>query len=171
MKSVIRTFLIVFLLQLLVIPFFNGSANAMYSTRSERLFREAAKQYWQAHDWDSSKYCSPYEVEIIYGTFAPGYYAKVAQVGDGNRAFKGDPYYCKTWFNTRYKETRAGACLTFIHEFGHLMDRVHNDNLNSPMYVGYAEPGTTPSRSKLLFERNQKRILSRSLCNALDIRG
>ena len=150
-----------------VIPFLPADTNAMYSTRSERLFREAAKQYWEAHDWDSSKYCSPYEVEIIYGPFDPFYVARVAQIGDGDRDLKGGPYYCKTWFNTTYKETRRNACVTFIHEFGHLMGREHNTNIYSPMYNGYAYyQGDKRTR---LGQRWKKNAAGKTLCNAADI--
>lgn len=148
----------------------NGdSQKQMYSNRTERLFREAAKQYWEAHDWNSTYYCSPYETEIIYGEFDPDYIARVVVIGAGNRLLKGESYYCKTFFNTIYKEPRRSACVTFIHEFGHLMERVHNWNNESPMYNHYAYyQGDKRSR---LFTRWKKNAVGKTLCNAADIHG
>ena len=152
----------------------NGdSQKKMYSTRTERLFRESAKQYWNDHDYDSSIYCSPYETEIIYDEFEGswiGYLGRVAHIGDGNGSFKGEPYYCKTWFNTSTKQPRRQACVTFIHEFGHLMGRVHNTNMESPMYNGfdYYPPG---NKRWNLYIRWRQNILGKSLCRAGDIHG
>lgn len=156
-----------------VVPFIPSETSAkMYSTRSERLFRESAKQYWEAHDWDSSVYCSPYETEIIYEPFDSGrsLIARVEEIGDGNRLFKGSPYYCKTWFNTRTKQTRRQACVTFVHEFGHLMGRVHNTNIESPMYNGY-DYLPAGDRRWQLYVRWRKNILGNTLCRAGEIRG
>lgn len=145
-----------------------GGEGDMYSPAAEHLFKEAARQYWLKRDWDSEIYCSPYETDIIYGFYDPEYIARVNEIGDGNRLYRGESYYCKTWFNKSYKESRRNACVTFIHEFGHLMGREHNTNLNSPMYNGYAYYRGNYARK--LFVRWHKNVVGRTLCNAADLK-
>jgi hypothetical protein len=43
--------------------------------------------------------------------------------------------YCEILINRAYPEDLRQGCVTFIHEYGHLLGKEHNSNIHSPMSV------------------------------------
>lgn len=162
-----------------------------YTPRTEALFRDAAEKYYSSQLGIGSSNsvlngvpCQPKDVQISYGYYGS---AEIAHVISLYLAYGYEEWYgmqgmgydwskyggtlgaftrgnCRVFFNTLYRETRKNACVTFIHEYGHLLGRQHNYNINSPMYVGYAWLPDYRKAEKL-FERNRKNIISRTVCD------
>lgn len=120
--------------------------------------------------------CKPSKVKIIYysdlndpAIARAAYHGAVKQSSGVNgytktsaKAFNKDDY-CKIYFNFAYQSqiTYPGyACAVFIHEYGHLLGRPHNNNPESPMYNGYAQ-GRDGSES---FDQSISHTLDKSLC-------
>lgn len=144
-----------------------------YSNVDENLFKAAAYIYYSRNNelFGDQIDCLPQEVVMDYGTSVDDILAWAYPGG----AFKdiypeGSKKYCRISVNTRLKpEIRTNACLTFIHEYGHLLGKDHNGNIRSVMYDGYDKyKGLTRTR---LFNRNIKLTLAKSVCNSMEIRG
>lgn len=73
-------------------------------------------------------------------------------------------HYCTMVFNLAYQHEirdKGYACYIFIHEYGHMLGRNHNDNPSSPMYNGYVVgKGGGPES----FHTSKARVLKNTLC-------
>lgn len=167
-------------------------AYSQYSNRSEELFKAAATDYYGSQNRQGSSEsvlsgvpCQPKDVKIKY---IKSKESELAHVRALFLAYGGDRWYsewadqwpdwvkekgvdffrdgyCTVYFNqSSHRETRANACITFIHEYGHLLGREHNDNINSPMYTHYAEV-KDPLKGYNLFVRYRKHFLGKTICD------
>lgn len=73
--------------------------------------------------------------------------------------------YCRVWFNLASPNMAYGsfACVVFIHEYGHMLGRPHNSNIQSPMYNGYI---TGKVGGPETFDVNKVITFKKSLCGA-----
>ncbi len=139
-----------------------------FSERTESLFRAAAYVYYNKQGVfdDNGVTCKPQDVRIRYSDNHSGAWAHTMKWSAYES--KIDPqFYCLVTFDAR--NTRSNACVTFIHEYGHMIGRDHNKDIKSPMYDGYAD--YTGEKNRVLYNRRNMNVLSRSVCSALRIRG
>lgn len=76
-------------------------------------------------------------------------------------------YYCKIYFNLAYKHQFPNvsyACVTFIHEYGHMLGREHNNVIDSPMSSLHTKSYGNGRES---FDMRGLNVLKRSLCDPL----
>lgn len=175
-KSII-VILILGIIGLAVYPAINsGTANAKqrvwsngyheFSPKSEKLFKLASYYFYKARGELSEVPCQPQDVHIVYGDYGTEEYAHVKHIGDAwpyddNR----NNGYCNVYFNVRYIRPRADNCVIFMHEYGHLLGKRHNDNIQSPMYNGYVYENNW-RYGDVLYNSNRRNIFSKSVCNA-----
>ena len=160
-----------------------------YGSKSESHFKRSATNYYLNEKKPNSTesvlsgvQCQPNNVEVNYGDYGKDEYAhvvlpylafsyievssilvtKYALSPDLIKAAY-DQGYCRIFYNQEYRETRASACATFIHEYGHLLGKQHNNNISSPMYTGYTKYQGT--KAQKLLDRNRKRIFGKSKCD------
>lgn len=145
--------------------------NWRYSRSRENIFKVAAYVYYnnRAELNQPGLTCKPQNVKIVYGEYGWGELAHAYWNAGYKDSYDNDALYCTVFINTQTgKEIPANACLTFIHEYGHLIGKDHNSNIKSVMYDGYDKySGVVRKR---LFDRNNKLVLGRSLCNVDKIR-
>jgi hypothetical protein len=161
-------------------PFDNPKDSWRYTKTQEHLWKVAAQDYWGKregsllHDAPSAvQYCHPKDVEILYIKGDPIYVARVQEIGYADNIYVHKTGFCRVYINTRYVEGGVTACITFIHEYGHLIYRVHTTtDINSPMYIGFEEhrPGSAEAKHRR-WVRNKKNLLAKSICNAMAIHG
>lgn len=139
-----------------------------YSKRSESLFKAAAYVYYNNQDVFNDKgiTCMPQDVKIRYSDTHTGSYAHTFK-WSAYKSRSDDAAYCSMTFDAR--TSRSLACVAFIHEYGHMIGRDHNKDIQSPMYDGYAD--YVGDKSTMLFNRWKMKILSRSVCPALRAKG
>lgn len=141
-----------------------------YSNRTESLFKAAAYVYYNNQGVLGRVNCMPQDVVIDYGTINENWTAWAWPYGAYRDEYPdGSNKYCRVFWNTNYwPENRRAACVTFIHEYGHLLGRDHNNNIKSPMYDGYDK--YAGDKREALYNRRNKNVLARSVCDALEIR-
>lgn len=154
-----------------------ASAAWKYWSDPERVQQARNAKNSKIYDISSEQVkCKPSKVKIVYysdlNDFAiarAGLHAAVKQKAGINGFTKSDAksfnqqYYCKIYFNFAYQSQIAYpgyACTVFIHEYGHLLGREHNNNPNSPMYNGYAK-GRDGAET---FDQAISHTLDKSLC-------
>ncbi len=153
-----------------------------YSYRSESFYRAAIYVFWQNDPNLKDVDCNPAEVKFSYFDFQ--------KEGEENALAAADLFgatktkwlqvngpdipapklfdemrkrYCTIRINTRLnRESRTNACITMIHEYGHLLGYVHSRSPNSPMYASYE--GLSKIKRADLETRNIKRRLAKSIC-------
>lgn len=167
------------------------SSNWTYGPASEAHFKKSTQKYYSKEKKDGGSQsvlfgvpCQPDELKVNYGDYGKkeiahvialymaydydnwysDYAYKYSWSQYGGTASAHDKGYCRVFFNRVYRETRANACVTFIHEYGHLLGREHNTNIDSPMYTGYAKKKINSKKRSELFERNRKKVIGRSNC-------
>ncbi len=142
-----------------------------FYNRDENLFKAAAYIYYNKQGVLGRVDCMPQDVVIDYGTTEKNWIAWAYIYGAYKDTFpEGSKKYCRVFWNTNYwAEPRANACVTFIHEYGHLLGREHNNNLQSPMFGRYDL--YPDSKFQALQDRRNKNVIAKSVCNALEIRG
>lgn len=146
-----------------------------YSYRSEDFFRAAIYINWMNNDRLKGVDCDPKDVKFIYYDFGDDDKNTLAEAGvwGAYKDFKGvygdvskkdyDFNYCTIKVNTRNKEIRKNACITMIHEYGHLLGYGHSKNPDSVMFSPY--DGIPINKQIALQVRNQKYRLSKSICS------
>ena len=170
-----QKFLIIFCLSIAVlvapVSSFAASRNWEYSKRTESFMKAAAYSYYSGKgELDNSNItCMPNEVRIEYVYYDENWGAR-APYDAGLASAKNQSYYCSFQINRKYKATRGIACLNFIHEYGHLIGKRHNDNIQSPMYNSYASE-KDPDKFKELYNRWRKIIMAKTVCDSAKIKG
>lgn len=147
-----------------------------YRNVDENLFKAAAYIYYNNQGVLGRVDCMPKDVVIEYKTGNVDPYNNWLAWANLYGAYEGtypegSKKYCRVFWNTNYPpETRPNACVTFIHEYGHLLGREHNfDNTKSPMYQGFEL--YSGNKAVALWRRWHKNLLARTVCNAAEIRG
>ena len=148
-----------------------------YWSDPERLRQARQAKYANIYDITSKQVkCKPSKVKIIYytdlndqGIAWAGLHGAVKQRA-GQNGFThttatefNQKYYCKIKFNFAYQsqiEQPGYACAVFIHEYGHLLGREHNNDPQSPMYTGYVQ-GKNGSES---FDQSISHTLDKTVC-------
>ena len=147
-----------------------------HSNRTEDYFRQAMTSWHQNSDNYQNADCKPSDVRFKYYDFGRGHENEIASVDYIWAGYKENLWrevhfnpiafmnsYCKININTMInRETRPRACITMIHEYGHLIGYEHVRNWRSAMYSSW--DGLTGQRRIDLESRNIKHRLARSIC-------
>lgn len=146
----------------------------VFSERKKAIYKEATANYWEGRgDLTSSVPCQPKDVRIDHFNFTGDYvdaaayamlFAAYPSGPNGDISISGNDY-CKVNFNRRIKESSRSACITFMHEYGHLLGRNHTNTISDVMYSGYARYSGT--RASQLYWRHMKILLSKTTCSRL----
>lgn len=179
-KEISIRVLIPFIVLSMILGAFNigtseASASWKYSYRTESFFRAAIYVYWMNNGNLKEADCQPNDVKFIYYDFGKDDSNTIAAAGlfGAYKDFKGkygdvskkdyDLNYCTIQVNTRLRrESRKNACITMIHEYGHLLGRDHSRNPYSPMFTPYE--GISVEKQIALQNRNIKHRLATSIC-------
>lgn len=179
-KEISIRVLIPFIVLSMIVGAFNigtseASTSWKYSYRTESFFRAAIYVYWMNNSNLKEVDCQPNDVKFIYYDFGKDESRTIATAGlyGAYKDFKGkydnvskkdnEFYYCTIQVNShRHRESRKNACITMIHEYGHLLGRDHSKNPYSPMFASYE--GISVNKQIALQNRNIKHRLAKSIC-------
>jgi hypothetical protein len=162
------------------------------ANRDLSYFRVAAEQYFESGDTYGKAQCKPKDVRIKYyrgsqmlkGSLEADSLA-YAYIGG---AFKKIPlatkdkhsrtiydktpskYYCRIYWNIEkaFALTIDQQCHAFMHEYGHLLGRQHNDDITSVMYNGFFVDlllgKSRSAKDSPLFKDNVENVGAKSIC-------
>lgn len=145
--------------------------NWEYSNRTESFMKAAATSYYSGTGelYNNDVTCLPNQVRIEY-VYEDNNWGAWAPYDGGLSSARNNANYCSFKFNRKYRAPRRIACLNFIHEYGHLIGKRHNNNIQSPMYNGYASE-KDPDKFWELYYRWRKNIMAKTVCDSSKIRG
>lgn len=153
------------------------------ASKDLKIFKAATRQYFKDGESFKKAPCKPEKVKVVY------YQGNKLSKNDGNsRAYayawlfgaykkvpvnyvpdlhkNGADKYCKVYWNvdSAFTLTKNQQCMTFMHEYGHLLGRDHNNDITSVMYDGYARDGISPLQAQRKFSARADNVSAKSLC-------
>lgn len=154
----------------------DSAASSAFKGKKLHIYRQAARQYWQKRVTIPESTCPPERVTIWHTRYEPAIVGATAYVGAAWPALTPTPMgvfnypssdFCTTRVNRNNLEDSRSACITFIHEYGHILGFQHNNfDINDVMYQGYTEIDDENEYINVA-NRWQAIVLSRSICRRI----
>lgn len=152
----------------------NAATRGSLSAKKVSIYKDAAVEYWGSRGKLDGVPCQPKDVRVRHINFPENnkYFVAMALMeaaypdGISGDVIIPKDMYCTVSYNKKAREDSRSACITFIHEYGHLLGLDHvKNNPKNVMYDGFTY--FEGEKSSRLFARHMKLVLADSQCGRI----